>query len=79
MQWQLNFNRIFQDTIRIYRSALGFYKMFLETESDTTCKLKVLHNNDWIWITVNLLKTEVSCILPKKVLEPYKTSSKGRA
>ena len=34
--------------------------MYLETESDTTCKLKVLHNNDWIWITVNLLKTDIA-------------------
>ena len=34
--------------------------MYLETESDSTCKLKVLHNNDWIWITVNLLKTDVA-------------------
>ena len=34
--------------------------MYLETESDSTCKLKVLHNNDWIWITVNLLKTDIA-------------------
>lgn len=34
--------------------------MYLETESGTVCKLKVLHNNDWIWITVNLLKTDVA-------------------
>ena len=34
--------------------------MYLETESDTTCKLKVLHNNNWIWITVNLKKTDVA-------------------
>ena len=34
--------------------------MYLETESDTTCKLKVLHNNDWVWITVELLKTDVA-------------------
>ena len=33
--------------------------MYLETESGTVCKLKVLHNNDWIWITVNLKKTDV--------------------
>ena len=34
--------------------------MYLETESGTVCKLKVLHNNDWIWITVNLKKTDVA-------------------
>lgn len=34
--------------------------MYLETESGTVCKLKVLHNNDWIWITVTLKKTDVS-------------------
>ena len=34
--------------------------MYLETESGTVCNLKVLHNNDWVWITVNLLKTDVA-------------------
>ena len=34
--------------------------MYLETESGIVCKLKVLHNNDWIWITVNLKKTDVA-------------------
>ena len=34
--------------------------MYLETESDATCKLKILHNNDWIWITVDLKKTDVA-------------------
>lgn len=34
--------------------------MYLETESDTVCKLKILHNNDWVWITVDLKKTDVA-------------------
>ena len=47
--------------------------MYLETESDSTCKLKVLHNNDWIWITVNLKKTDVAYL--KKYWSHCKSSA----
>ena len=47
--------------------------MYLETESDATCKLKILHNNDWIWITVNLKKTDV--IYLKKYWSHCKSSA----
>ena len=47
--------------------------MYLETEIDTTCKLKVLHNNDWVWITVELLKTDVAYL--KKYWSHVKSSA----
>lgn len=38
-----------------------FFKdnMYQETESDTRCRLKLFHKNDWIWVTVILKKTDV--------------------
>ena len=47
--------------------------MYLETESGIVCKLKVLHNNDWIWITVNLKKTDVAYL--KKYWSHCKSSA----
>lgn len=34
--------------------------MYQETESDTVCRLKLFYENDWIWFTVNLKKTDVN-------------------
>lgn len=33
--------------------------MYQTAESDTSCKLKIFKDNDWIWVTVNLKKTDV--------------------
>lgn len=37
-----------------------FFKdnMYQDTE-DTSCKLKIFKDNDWIWVTVNLKKTDM--------------------
>ena len=33
--------------------------MYQNTRSDTSCKLKIFKDKDWIWVTVNLKKTDV--------------------
>ena len=33
--------------------------MYQDTGSDTSCKLKIFKDNDWVWVTVDLKKTDV--------------------
>ena len=33
--------------------------MYQDTGADTSCKIKIFKDNDWIWVTVNLKKTDV--------------------
>ena len=47
--------------------------MYLETESDTVCRLKLFHKNDWVWFTVYLKKTDVNYI--KKYWSHVKSSA----
>lgn len=42
-----------------YEMPVFFRDNMYQEESDTVCKLKLFHQNDWIWVPVNLLKTDV--------------------
>ena len=42
-----------------YEMPVFFRDNMYQEESDSVCKLKLFHQNDWVWVTVNLLKTDV--------------------
>lgn len=51
-----------------------FYRAGMyQEESDYTCKLKLFHNNDWIWVSVKMLKTDVDYL--KKYWSHVKSSA----
>ena len=42
-----------------YEMPVFFRDNMYQEESDTVCKLKLFHQNDWVWVTVKLFKTDV--------------------
>lgn len=42
-----------------YEMPVFFRDNMYQEESDTVCKVKLFHQNDWVWVTVKLLKTDV--------------------
>ena len=51
-----------------------FYRdnMYIQ-DSDYTCKLKLFYNNDWIWVSIKMLKTDVNYL--KKYWSHIKASA----